>query len=219
MNILLENIMLFIATDHFEKLMTLLISAINIWIAYRIYEFTKKDINPKLYIDSEILNSEDTETAGYSIIINTTLDKEDFNKKGFPEIQHDPLLWQLKIFNNGELPATNVFVEYSISIKRAEFDYGIDEADIINQRFNNYKTVHKIIKFDYIPPESKKVINIMYLYGYFPYADLKINKLKSDERSFINQPTHIHTYEHPVFWRIEDSNHSRKMLGVGKKEY
>lgn len=205
-----------ITSDGFMNLVNLIISVVNIIIAFRVFQFTKKDVNPKLYVDSKILNFEDSFKI-YSGSINEDIINEDFDRKGFPEIQHARMLWRLKIVNNGDHHATNVVVEYSIIIKRALFDYGIDEAEIINERFVDYKTLDRTIKFDYIPPGSEKYHNILDLYGDFSKADLVINKLLSDEIDFITQPIALGSYEHPDLNNLEDSDHGRKMLGVNKK--
>jgi hypothetical protein len=48
----------------------------------------------------------------------------------------------------------------------------------------------------------------------FPKADLTIELLKCDGRSFITKPTRIATYFNQEFDCIEDSPHLRKMLGL-----
>lgn len=105
-------------------------------------------------------------------------------------------------------------VKYTITIQKAQFDYGIDEADIINEKFIDYKSIEEEETFDYIPPGTKKVIRILYINGQFPYAKLYITKLYSTERVFINKSTHIYTYEHPEFQQLQDGNHYRRMLGA-----
>ena len=48
----------------------------------------------------------------------------------------------------------------------------------------------------------------------FPKADLTIELLKCDGRSFITKPTRIATYFNQEFDCIEDSPHLRKMVGL-----
>jgi hypothetical protein len=194
--------------------LTVISAILNVYFVYLVYKLTQKDINPKLYITSTIKDAKYEYDKG----VNLEVDNIDFNKKGFPEIGHDTLLWELQVINNGDLPATNVIVEYSIIIKRAEFEYGIDKADVINERFIDFKTINKTIEFDYIAPQSEKKLKILYLTGVFPYADLKINKLTSKERKFIKNPLLIDTYEHPEFLVLSDSHHFRQMIGAYKEE-
>ena len=123
---------------------------------------------------------------------------------------------ETKVVNNGDLPAVNVKMKYSIIIKKAVFDYGIDEADIINEHFIEYKTIVRNALFIYIPARSEVVEEVLYLTGDFCYADLILHKLKSDERTFINNSIKIDVYEHPDFSEIADSHHLRKVLGVYK---
>jgi hypothetical protein len=94
----------------------------NLIIVYLVYRLTKKDLNPKLYVQSCI------EDAGnkYDKGVNAKIDHINFDQKGFPEIGHNTLIWKLKLLNNGELPATKVKLKYSIIIQKAEFDYGIE---------------------------------------------------------------------------------------------
>ncbi|QQP10406.1 hypothetical protein FJQ98_14030 [Lysinibacillus agricola] len=193
-----------------EKIITLIISILNILIAYRVYRFTKKDVNPKLSVKSTFEDSENE----YSKSVNKELLEINFETRGFPKIQHNTKLWKLTIENNGELPATNVVLDYSITIKKGDFDFGIDEADILNKRFIDYKTINRTEKFDYIAPDSKKVLKVLYIQGEFPCADLKVKKLKSDEITFIKKEIKIDTYEHPEFSMIVDGPHERKLFGI-----
>lgn len=219
MSTFLSGILNVISTDLFMNMVTLVVSVGNIFIAYRVYQFTKKDINPKLYVESKILGHEN-KIRQYSRfgMLNEDLMGIDFNRKGFPEIEHDSLLWQLEIVNNGDLPATNIVVDYSIIIKKKVFDYGQDELDIINERYVDFKTLNRTIKYDYIPPGTRKMNSLMYLKGEFPSADLKINSIYSSELKFIDDSFLLDTYEHPDFNRLQDSNHARKMLGMHSKE-
>ncbi|MFF2287297.1 hypothetical protein [Peribacillus butanolivorans] len=193
---------------------TVITAILNVIFVFLVYKLTQKDINPKLYVSTSIEDAKNKYDKG----VNAEVDNIDFNKKGFPEIGHDTQLWQLKVFNNGDLPATNVIVEYSITIKKAEFEYGIDKADVINERFLDFKTINKTIKFDYIAPHSEKIEKILYLKGDFPYADLKISTLISKERKFIENPILLQTYEHPEFLVLEDSHHARQMIGAYKED-
>lgn len=199
----------------FSEICTLIISIINIYIAYLVYELTKKDINPKLYVSSEILSSKKTEKFGKFANTAIILNQEDYQKKGFPESQHEPHLWQLSIHNNGNLPATNVKIEYSVIIKRAIYDFHEDRiagSPIIDK----YKTIPLKAYFDYIPPDGQVSINITYLEGYFLYADLIINSLQSNEGKFISQLINLKTYKHPHLNTIGDPDDSRKLYGVNR---
>ena len=191
-----------------------LIAAVNVFLAYFVFKLTRKDVNPKLYVISKI---EDTKDEGLRLDVTLHPRQDcDFNQKGFPEIHHGEKLWKMEIHNNGDLPATNIVLEYILTIKKADFEFGIDEADIINQKFVEFKTYNEKVEIDYLAPNTFKEINIMYLDGDFPQADLKVYWLTSKEESFIKQPLLIDSYEHPEFWVLEDSHHGRQMLGVNK---
>ncbi|KKK10306.1 MULTISPECIES: hypothetical protein [Bacillus] len=197
-------------TEFITDILTVIVSFINLVFVYFVYKLTKKDVNPKLYIIPVLKDAE----GRFDKNVIHELVTMNFNQQGFPKIIHNNQLWQLKICNNGELPATNVVIEYSITIKKAEFDFGLDKADVINERFVDFKTISKTIKFDYLPPNFEKVVDVLYLDGKFPYADLKINKMTSNELIFINDTILMDTYEHPEFQKIEDSHHYRQMLGA-----
>lgn len=187
---------------------------INLVFVYLIYRLTKKDLNPKLYVESGF---EDTDE--YSKDINSKLEDIDFNQPGFPEISHQNKRWYIRLINNGDLPATNVILDYSLLIKKTEFEFGIDKADVINDRFVNFTRLSETFNYDYIPPGGVIEETILYLTGDFPCADLVIDRLKSTERVFIGKDTLLKKYEHPEFQMLEDSHHLRQMLGVYKGEH
>lgn len=198
--------------DLIFEIITIISTVINVYFVILVYRLTQKDINPKLYVQPEILDAQHRYDKG----VNAELDEIDYEQKGFPEIGHDTKLWQLKVVNIGDLPATNVKGEYSLTIKIARFDFGTDRADVINEKFVDYKTIVKKFQYDYIAPDSEKILDIAYLKGEFPYADLKINKLISNERKFLNKKILLETYEHPEFKTLQDSHHIRQMLGAYK---
>lgn len=189
-----------------------LVPIANLFIVYLVYKLTRKNINPKLYLSSEILDA----INQYSKQVNEELNHFNFNIKGFPDVMHDTLLWNLSVSNNGDLPATKVIVRYKIVIKKATFEYGIDQADIKNERFIDCYEISRTLEFDYIAPQSHKTVPVLYLTGIFPYADLIITSLTSKERIFIDKPLIIDTYEHPDFNVLQDSQHYRQLLGVYK---
>ena len=151
----------------------------------------------------------------YDKSLNSEIDVIDFNKKGFPEIRHDTKLWSFKVFNNGDLPATNVKVEYSIVIMRAEFEL-LNKIDVENLRFVPHKTINRTVTYDYIAPNSEKIEEVCFLTGAFPYANLIVTKLEASERKFITNKILIQTYQHPDFLAIQDSHHDRMLLGAYK---
>jgi len=212
----LNNLIAFISKDVFINLMTLVISGANIYIAYKVYQFTKKDINPKLYVDSKMIDPNDSMRTYSSSTINDELIDINFDKQGFPEIQHDTMLWQLIIANNGDLAATDVVVKYSIIIKKATFEFDSNKIEMTNEEFVDFKTLNRTIEIDYIPPNSEKNKNILYLRGDFPSAELEINTIKSSELEFIIEPFHLDNYKHPDFNMLADPDHARKMYGVYK---
>ncbi|WP_438312429.1 hypothetical protein [Sporosarcina sp. FA9] len=196
------------------SILEIVISFVNIILAFFVFKLSKKNMNAKLYINSYIRKLGENEfVPDWGISLHRDID---FNQKGFPEIPHDESAWELEICNNGDLPATDIFLEYSLTIKKWDFEFGIDEADVINERLFDYKTVNKDIKIDYLAPGGKKVIQIASLSGEFPEADLRVEKLISLEGKFIKKSVIIESYTHPEFFKIADSHHHRQMIGAHK---
>ena len=139
-------------------------------------------------------------------------------KLGCPEIGHDTLEWVLKIKNNGDLPATDIEVMYSLVIDKAEIEFGVDAADIISHRFQEYTRITKTIKYDYLPPNGETHDIIIYLQGEFSSAKLKVDYLLSKERNFIDKEITLINYKHPMFDIISDSEDYRKLLGANKQK-
>lgn len=192
-----------------------LIAAVNIFLAYLVFKLTRKDVNPKLYILSKIDDTKNSELF-YDVALRPA-EECNFDQQGFPEISHEEKLWKMELHNNGNLPATNIILEYVLTIKKAELEFGIDEADIVSHEFVDFKTYTQKVEIDYLAPNSFKKIDIVYLYGEFPKADLKVYWLVSKEESFIKRPILIDSYEHPEFLQIQDSQHGRQMFGAYKR--
>lgn len=48
-------------------------------------------------------------------------------------------MWTLYIENKGNFPATNLIIDLEIVIKKATWDTGIDDIDIKNEKFEDFK--------------------------------------------------------------------------------
>lgn len=206
-----------------ESVINIIGTLVNLFFVYLVYKLNKKDSNPKL---SLITRFEDKNDDDYSFLdLNTLFNRYyfesngiDFNLSGFPEIEHNERKWKLEIDNKGEFPAINVRLSISLVIKRVEFDIGIDETDILNEKIVDYKKVTKEIEIDYLPALSKREIDIVILRGDFIVADLVINKLISDEMEYIEKPIKIDIYKHlDLIEGLEDSYHYRKLIGACDK--
>ncbi|PFU64044.1 hypothetical protein [Priestia megaterium] len=198
---------------------TAVTAILNILIVYYVFKLTKQDLNPKLYVESvietdTIKTDEFTTTADLISKLNTP----EFKGKGFPEIGHPFYTWILTIKNNGDLPATEVQIKYSITVQKAEFEIGVDSADIINEKFIDFQTVSDTQEYDYIPPNGEIKIKLISLGGDYPYAHLKINKLKSKERTFINKTILLKTYEHSGWNNLADISDHRIMIGANRTD-
>ncbi|OOE10826.1 hypothetical protein [Fictibacillus arsenicus] len=191
---------------------TVLIAIINVYLVVLVYKLTHRDVNPKLFVKPTIVE----DGRSYARYSNPNVDSINFDQKGFPEIGHNSLLWGIEVHNNGELPATNIEIKLSITIHKSEFDDGEFLGDIENHRFVDYKVYYEVFNFDYIPPNSSVKKDFLSLLGDFPYATLKVEKLVSSERTFINKPTQIGYYEHPKFDDLADMDDYRRLIGAYK---
>lgn len=142
----------------------------------------------------------------------------DYNQKGFPEEKENKIIiWYLDVENKSEYPATNLQIKLELIIKKHDWDTGIDEADILNERIVEYERIKRTIMLDYFPGLYKKRYKLLNLNGDFPKADLIITKAKSDEATYISKPIKIDSYEHSSFnTGFEDSQNYRRFLGADK---
>lgn len=196
-----------------------LVAIVNVFLVWLVYRLTKKDINPKLYI-KPIQRKHNTDYEPmYDRNVNRGLDEIDFEQRGFPEssLFHDSIIWELEIHNNSEFPAHDVVLDYEIIVKKVDIDFGIDEADVIEERYIPYHTIKRSFELDYLAPSDKKVIKVLYLIGKFTKADLIVNKLESKEGKYIDKSILIDTYEHPEFEKLTSSYHHRCLIGAHKE--
>ncbi len=121
--------------------------------------------------------------------------------------------WDLEVYNNGNSPATNIQVTYTVNAYKHEVVFGVDKAEIQDFYPVIYATKKNTIKIDYIPPHSSQTFTIFFM-DKFPKADLTIELLKCDERVFINKPTRIATYFNDEFNHLVDNPHLLRLLGV-----
>jgi hypothetical protein len=192
--------------------LTVLISLINVAVVVMVYKLTHRDVNPKLYVKPKIMK----DPSMFPKLLNTKIDYNDFNQRGFPEIHHDPYIWSVELHNNGDLPATNISITLSIIIQKAIFHEQKYAGDIEKHRLVDFKEYNHVFMFDYIPPNSSVNKDFLLLSGEFPSAILKVKKLVSSERTFINKPTQIGYYKHLLFGNLADMDDYRKLLGVYK---
>lgn len=191
-----------------------IVSIFNLYVIYKVYELDRKKYYSKLSIDPIFKKTEKFYHEKDREIYYNNDESKDFQKKGFPSVEHTPFEWSLTIKNRGDLPSTNIILNYTIIIKRKEFDYGIDMLDIKNERLVEYKRIHHTKKIPYMGADAEKKIHVLNVYGEFPSADLILEELRSDESEFITKSTKIDEYNHPDFERLQDSNHHREMLGL-----
>lgn len=172
-------------------------------------ELVVADLKPKLYVVGEILDSGN----GWNKSVMM-----DFLEEGHPKgpgfvYQSGNKKWDLEVHNNGDTPATNVEVTYIVTAYKHKIVFGIDKYDIKDYYPIECDTKKVTIKLDYIPPNTNQTFTVFFM-DKFPKADLTIELLKCDDRTFINKPTRISIYYNQELNALEGSLHLRRMLGL-----
>lgn len=197
-----------------NMLFNAILSLVSIYIAYRVYKLNKKDHLPQLAVH---VNQKRVGRFFDMSVNKETLDF-DFEQDGFPveEESHEHLLWEMIVYNNSEIVATNIEIKYHIVIKKMDFSYGIDEADIVDPHLVDFAVIDKHFSCEYLPPRGKVKVKVLYLTGKFPASDLYIDTFKCDKCKYITKKVKVSTYEHLGFEYIEDSLHMRRLYGSGR---
>ena len=103
-----------------------------------------------------------------------------------------------------------------LKIKRSIWETGIDEADIKNVSYEDYRTIKCIKHFDYFPANTQEKVYLYTFKGEFTKAELYINKAKSAEMKYIKKQIKVFDYLHKdlVDCLVEDSPHYRRIIGA-----
>lgn len=193
-------------------LVLVVVALVNLWFVFLVYKFTRKDINPKLYVRPNQID------VGflYSKTINKEILETNFNIEGFPMKSMETFkLWELSLANSSDLPATKIKLKYEVVIKRAKIEYGeLDKIDVDSYEFVPFKRFERIYKLDYLAPHAEVEIPILYLTGDFSEAEVYVNLLESNERKFLKERIRVDTFKHPDWETIQDNDQLRQMLGV-----
>ena len=173
-------------------------------------ELVKAEFGPKLYINTV---QQESDKWDKSILVDVFPGGEFVKGEGF--CPNSRYIWILKIVNNGQAPATDVEIDYSILCYINDIKYDEERVYVEGYSPKLYKEVKRKINIDYIPPNGKYDKTIMYM-STFPYVELYAEKLKCHERSFITKRTKVIRYENPEFNRLIDSSHLHRLLGILK---
>lgn len=216
--------------NHITEIVQIAITLANVLIVFFVYKLTKKEVNPKLHLipvkrkPIETLSDDDEYSVfekydGYSNAVNSELLDIDFDQRGFPDESqyHAPLVWEIELRNDSEYVATFIELNYEITIYKVDMTFGIDELDIVSEKYVPYKTFKRNESFDYLAPNDKKVFKVLYLHGEFIKADIKITSLKSKEFTFISKPITLDEYKQPMLEWLSDSHHHRQVIGSYKQ--
>lgn len=209
------------------------ITLANLLIVFFVYKLTKKEVNPKLHLipvkkkpfyalsesddgEYEIFKKRDD----YPFLLNRELNDINFEQRGFPDSSqhHAPLIWEIEIHNNSEYVATFIELRYELTIYKVDMTFGIDELDIVSEKYVPYTTIKRSESFEYLAPNDKKVFKVLYLKGEFIKADISITSLKSKEFNFISKPITLDVYKQPMLEWISDSHQHRLLIGSYKPQ-
>lgn len=191
-----------------------LVSAVFVFLTYKVY---KKSLDTRLYVISKI---EDEEEQTYDDRFYLRNYEEfwglEFGGEGFPheDFHHSKKKWSLNIENTGDFPATDVKLKYRINIYNTEITYGIDQSDVKTQHEAVFVSSVKEVHIEYLPPEGRYSVPLIYLEGKFPRATVEIEYFKCNENSFIKNKVEVGSYEHPSRYMLADSVDHKKFVGI-----
>lgn len=191
---------------------TLVLVFVTSIYTYHTAKHVRGELGPKLYVDQKQISSE----CKYE---NFAIKKErikikDIKGKGFSNWITNTTNWKFTLYNNGKSPATGIVVKYTIKLFKTEFEYGIDQADIINEKAFEFTKINKEWNADYLPPGQKLEIEIYIEDHRCRSVDLVVNRIYCNENSFLKHSVNLSTLYHEGFETISDSNESRRMIGA-----
>lgn len=194
---------------------TIVFSALSVVLTAIYVCLTRKlvfsQFGPKLYVVGEIIEIEKG-ISSWDKSLMSDFNPEKIKGKGFVYKSANKK-WNLKIYNNGNRPAANIKLNYTIKTYKHDIKFGIDEADILDYTPVDYKSVSKKLEIDYLPPNTNESYTIFFM-STFPKADLLINLLKCDGGTFIEKEVRVSKYFNEEFEYIKDSPHLKKLLGL-----
>ncbi|MGX7014105.1 hypothetical protein [Vagococcus silagei] len=220
--------------DNWKDIFEVILGVINIYFVILVYKINKKDSNPKLsfeVVKQKEIFTDKTDMSSFEhskyFIQNLLfghelklLEWEIADTKagsGFPKDSHSPTYIDLLIHNKADFPATNVKIDISYVIKKVIYETGIDEIDIIEEsiEFIDYKTIQNSININYLSANSETCYPLAITTGCYISADIYINKVTSDELTFIKKPVKIYSYKHDALLRgFRDPTEYRKVFGA-----
>ena len=207
-------------------IIVLFFSIFNLILGISVFRFNKRNSYSKVSLVP--LQIETYNSSNNEIDINFRSVFEKYKKgerEGFPEISLSRKykkykVWKVNILNRGDFASTNIKIEYSIRVKKAEIEYNKDEQGNIDKtNFKDYKILdflnyNQVINIPYLGADQEKEIHILTYDGEYPEADLIVHLLTCDQNTFIKKPIKIDTIVHNDFDNLEDSVHLKKMLGI-----
>lgn len=173
-------------------------------------KMVKGELGPKIYIKGDAKDSGNS----YDKLVNDDIGFcYEFEELGFVSDSAKKKLI-INLVNNGNSPATNIELKYSIILYKhlVELEEDSKIIDIDSKELVEYKIVNRTSTFDYLPPSDNVEIEVMYM-DLFPYVKLQANSLTCNEQKFITKDTIIFDYHHPAFEVMWDSNDVRMSLG------
>lgn len=207
--IFLSLVFIFIDSERQEYMFSALlvmVTSVSALISYMMY---LSHNSPSLYAMAN-------EKEGHGIftfnVMNDFVVSQDEDIHGLALAEKDTHI-ELSIINNGNLPATNVKVEYCIVTYINEIKFGVDQAEILEYKAVEFEKIQRVLNFDYIPPNGSREETI-FLTSRYPQCDIFINKLKCTEGSFVNKNTNIYRYKDDRFEFLGDNQDLLYLLGI-----
>lgn len=181
-----------------------------ITLVYTIYtgRMVKGELGPKVYVKTKISDSKysyDKEVMG------DIGERDDFRKRGFSGVFLDKKC-ELTVINNGKYPAFDVEIGYNIQI--FQYKYAFDKEDnLLDTKLVHFKTVRRLKKIDYLPPEGEMKFTVMFMNN-LPKVVIEISELHSKGHKFIKKLVNVLTYNNSNYFDIEDADDGRRLIGL-----
>lgn len=183
-----------------------IVTSVSVLISYMMYS---SQTIPKLYVIGRL---KDAENQWSGIIMNEFIAAQTDEIEGLAYSSNDNII-VLEIHNNGNVPATNIKLEYDIVTYINEIEFGVDKAEVLDYKSVILERVPRTIEYDYLPPGDSRSEVIFYVSRY-PQCDIVVKKLISKEEKFINSDTVVFTYYDNRFDELSDNQDLLYLLGV-----
>ncbi|MGB4588053.1 MAG: hypothetical protein WBI17_02315 [Clostridiaceae bacterium] len=205
----LSLVFIFFQPDKKESIfsgMLVIVTSVSVLISYMMYT---SQTTPKLYVIGRL---ENTDRRTDYLLMRDFVSSQDEDIEGLASEDNYKCI-KLNIHNNGNIPATNIKIEYNIVTYINDIKFGVDKAEILDYKSVKFERVTRNLEYDYIPPGDSRSEIIFYVSRY-PQCDIVVNKLVCSEEKFISSDTVVFRYNDERFEELGDNQDLLFLLGV-----